>query len=181
MALAGNDMDALRDVAHHQAKLFLRRMQRDFKASGIELKSILVTSDLDGDTGEVVRVHHHIIMPRAAFELCEKKWQFGFVDYQILRDQDDYTPLAVYLLRQVRRQPDAKKYTPSRNLKKPEVRERIAKRQGPLKAPVKAKLLAASDFDATKGNHYIRYVLDKPEGKPVARVLKGKVRHAGIS
>ena len=177
IAAAGNDMDAVRNQANRQAMLFLRRMQRVFKASEIELKYILVTSDLDGDTGEVVRVHHHIIMPRAAFELCEQKWPFGAVDYQILRDQDDYTPLAVYLLRQVRRQPDAKKYTPSRNLKKPEVRERIATRQGPLRTPAKAKLLAASEYDMTKGSHYIRYVIDRPVGTPVERVKKGRAHH----
>jgi len=175
---AGEDLDALRDAGEHQAKLFLRRMQRVFEAGGIELKYILVTSDLNGETGECVRIHHHILMPRAAYEICEKKWSLGSVDYQILRNQDDFTPMAVYLLRQVRRQPDKKKYTPSRNLKAPVVRERIAKQPKPLRAPAGAKLLAASEFDVTKGSHYIRYVKKVKESEHTENPCK-KVKLRG--
>jgi len=159
---AGSDMDALWEAANHQGKLFLRRMRRAM-GKGTEFRSILITSDIDGKTGERVRLHHHIIMPTAAFELWDEKWGRGTVDYQILRDQDDYTPLAVYLLKQVRRLPDAKKYTPSRNLKPPAVEERISRKPGELRAPTGAKLLASGNYDSAVGNHYIRYVM--PEKK----------------
>lgn len=69
------------------------------EAKGVECRYVLFTSDMDVETGEAVRVHHHLVIQRVGFEAAAKKWGLGTVDYQILRDQDDYTPLAEYLCR----------------------------------------------------------------------------------
>ena len=110
--------DAVMRAAEHDASLYLRRLRRILGKENVELRAIVSTSDMDGETGEFVRPHHHIILPRVSFEAAAKAWHLGSVEYQILRDQDDYTPLAAYLCRQVRRRPDAKKWTTTRNMKK---------------------------------------------------------------
>ena len=151
-------LNAVRKELKHQAELFLRRLSRAIEKDGLTLKYIMVISDMSGKTGEVVRPHCHILMTRVAFELCERQWKLGTVDYQILKDQPDYTPLAVYMLRQVRRQPDEKKWTPSRNLDKPVITETVVEDAGPLVTPRGALSLAQGEYDIETGSHYIRYV-----------------------
>ena len=48
------------------------------KALGIPFRYIPFTSDLDGKTGEVVRVHHHIIVNAEAAEIALEKWSAAF-------------------------------------------------------------------------------------------------------
>ena len=108
---------AVRTAADREMQLVLRRVQRAMKQDGLELKYIGVTSDMDGDTGETVRVHHQLIVPEKAQAYFLDKWKtLGGVSVTVLERQADYTHIAEYLLRQVRRVPDAKKYRPSRNL-----------------------------------------------------------------
>lgn len=151
--------DALVDAAEREGKNYIRRMERELEKAGVELRYILITSDMDGETGELVRPHHHIIMPRVAFEVAAKKWGLGTVDYQILRDQDDYTPLAEYLLRQVRRRkPDARKWTSSRNLDKPVVSQTWMDKPGRELAVEKgAKLMHRAEWEPGRPQ-YIRFV-----------------------
>lgn len=151
--------------AAHDLSLFLRRMKRAMEKTGKDWRYISVTSDMDGETGELVRPHHHIIMPRAAYELCRNNWKLGAVDLQTLRHQDDFSALAVYLVRQVRRTPDAKKWNCSRGLKKPEITERVVSRCSPLKNPSGTVLLAEGPWEKERGEHYIRYVDKRPKGR----------------
>lgn len=152
------DIDAIKAAADHELVLFLRRMKREAEKAGISFRYIGMTSDTDGDSGEIERVHHHIIMPRAAYELCVRQWRYGGVDYQLLRDQGDYTPFAVYLCRQCRRQANEKRWHPSRNLKKPIVRETETHIKGELHIPHGAKVLDIGHYDIESGNHYVRYI-----------------------
>mgnify|MGYP007060495651 CR=1 FL=1 len=56
-----------------------------------------------------MRVHHHLVVPAEAKEAFTEKWAgMGGVDWSPMSDQEDYTPIAAYLIRQVRRVPDAK-------------------------------------------------------------------------
>lgn len=52
--------DYLRKEANRELDNFIRRVKRRLPP-GAELKYIAVTSDMDGETGEAVRIHHHII------------------------------------------------------------------------------------------------------------------------
>lgn len=156
------DPNEAADRAEHDLTLFLRRLKRGMEKIGLEWKIIALTSDMDGKTGELVRPHHHIIMPRAAYELCRDNWNMGTVDMQTLRHQDDFLSLAVYLIKQVRRKPDAKKWRCSRGLKKPKITERIVTRCAPLKNPAGTELVAEGPWDRDRGEHYIRYVDKRP-------------------
>jgi len=152
------DLDDIKKVADKELELFLRRMRREAQILGIEFKYIALTSNMDGKTGEIARPHHHIIMPRASYELCIKHWHYGNVDYQLLRDQDDYTPLATYLVKQVRRAANESRWKPSRNLKKPVITEEVTHNKGILHAPAGARVLDSGHYDEESGNHYIRYI-----------------------
>lgn len=113
---------------------------------------------MDGETKEDARVHHHIVLPKEAAPFIEDAWNMGGYYTRTLRKQDDYTSIAAYIIKQVRRVPDAKKYKVSRNLKKPVVYEREAKRAGAMRNPAGTVLMESSQYDIESGSHYIRYV-----------------------
>lgn len=172
----GSDPDTLFEAIEHEATLFLRRAKRALGEKGRELRAVIVVSDMDGDTGEMVRPHIHMIVPADGFAMrdgvlmiggkpIKKVWGKGNVDYTPLRDQDDYTPLAEYLMRQVRRRPDAKKYKITRNMRKPRlVSERLVYRSIPISAPKGAKVLHISQYVPGEAQ-YVRYIPAKKAGK----------------
>lgn len=155
-------MDILRRAAEHALRLVLRRVGREV-GPGVELRVVAITSDMDGETGEVVRIHHHLVIPRACKDAFVKKWDgWGGVNWESLSGQHDYTPIAEYFARQVRKVPDAKKYYSSRNLLRPEPKDRAALTDGELRVPVGCQLLHRGEFKPGRPQ-YIRYVL--PEHK----------------
>ena len=107
--------EELFEAADHQLKLWAKRTRRACKALGIPFRYIPFTSDLDGKTGEVVRVHHHIIVNAEAAEIALEKWSAGSTHREHLYDQVDQTPLAHYLLAQVRHRPNEKEPQPDRS------------------------------------------------------------------
>ncbi len=127
--------------ANHQMTLFLRRVKRECDKQGIELKYAGTTSDYNHKRDKSVRVHHHLIMSAAALEIIKKKWPYGNVHAFKLGVQEDYRYYAEYMLKQVRWAPDRKKYTPSRNLARPEPHDRIALNDSMLRVPKGAKIL----------------------------------------
>lgn len=158
--------EAIREAARHALVLCMRRVSRALAKNGIELRCFAaVTSDMDGETGEAVRVHHHLVIPGEAREAFLAKWKHGGVHFKgINPEQEDYTPLAEYLLRQVRRIPDEKKYITTRNIIRPIPRDRVAVSDAELRAPVGEKLLFRSEYK--RGcPQYIRYTLAKGRGR----------------
>lgn len=149
---------------------FLRRLKRKLKACGVSnIKTVTVCSDLDGETGEIVREHVHLVITARGIrfddetgwcvggEPMEAIWGRGGVWAENVRQGSDLTPLAVYLLRQTRRIPDAKKYTCSRNMTKPTVIEEEVRTGGELRAP-KGAVVREKAYVPEAGINYIRYV-----------------------
>lgn len=155
-------MDALWESASHELDNALRRVKRQMKKQGGELRAIYITSDMDGQTGESVRVHHHLVVNAAAKEAFVKAWEkcgMGGVSWKTLwEDQEDRTPIAEYFIRQVRRIPDAKKFRSTRNLARPQPKDRIALSDAELRVPAGGKLLFRQEYKIGK-NQYIRYSL----------------------
>lgn len=153
--------EKLRKAAEKQMNLWLRRVKRNAEA----VKYVAVTSDVDGDTGEVVRIHHHLVLAaeNISWDMLREQWKMGSVDIRRLRGQADYTPVAVYLMRQVRRQPDAKKYAASRGMLQPEITEREVLGNPEIKAPAGANVLERSEYNPETVVQYIRYVPRKRE------------------
>lgn len=170
--------DAVLTAAEKLCANFLRRVKRRLEAQGVDPKEVRIvscTSDMDGETGEFVRPHHHLVMPRISFEAAQELWTEGSVDYQILKDQDDYTPLAAYICRQVRRRPDAKKWHTTRNMKKTVVNERWAAEGEILKPDRYGKLTGTNSWEQGKPQ-YIRFV--KGDAMPAGRGKRKKLEEA---
>ena len=130
-ARAGSDdRDAIYEAADHECALWIRRVQRECKKQGIELRYFYITSDLDGRTFDPVRVHHHVVVNVEALEICLEKWKLGGAWDKVLYAQNygDLTELAEYMIGQVRYKRGAKRYTPSRNLRRPIARKPVKAR-----------------------------------------------------
>lgn len=157
-------MDAIWEAADHAMELCLRRVKRKLEKQGLELKAVYITSDMDGSTGESVRVHHHLVVNREAREAFMAAWEaygMGGVSFEELwkkSRQQDRTPIAEYFIRQVRRIPDAKKYRSTRNLKRPQPKDRATLSDAQLQAPRGAEVLYVQEY--RKGQpQYIRFVI----------------------
>ena len=178
-AQAYGDLNAMNDLAQDQQRRFLRRLKRELAKQGVELRAIAMASDMDGSTGEVVREHHHIIVKGEGFawhdgamyvggKPLEEIWGRGSVNVKIMDNRVDHAALAAYLWRQVRRIPDRKKYSPTRNLRKPElISEKVVfDDTREIQPPKGARLTYRAEHVVGEGQ-YIRYVV--PEKKPRKR------------
>ena len=112
-------IDAVRRVAEKEFSCLLRRIRHAM--SGAKPRYVAVTADLDDCTGRYVPVHHHVITDRQTAEIAARKWTLGPVHKSALTDTEEREKQADFLLRQVRRVYEAKKYTRSRNLQEPAV------------------------------------------------------------
>ena len=139
------------------------------KKHGDVLKWVIVPSEVDGETGEVVRLHVHLVVNGAGLRLEERTftlygealddiWGRGTVDVRLLRDQADYYPLALYLIRQARSIPDGKKYSRSRNMIKPKIEYTYVVSPAQLRVPAGATTLAGTRYDPELGVNFVRYV-----------------------
>lgn len=163
--------DAVYMAADHELDNCLRRVKNRLKKQGIELKAVYCTSDMDGETGEMVRVHHHLIVPADHLEAFKGAWEkcgMGHVDYTGLwENQTDRSPIAEYWIRQVRRIPNAKKFRHTQNVTAPVPKDRIALSDAELRVPKGGKLVFRQEY-RPGCPQYIRYTLpvkDKPGGK----------------
>lgn len=152
------DPETIWKNANRQLKLWLRRTRRACKAAGVPFRYVPVTADLDGKTGEYVRVHHHVVVNAEATEIARSKWTAGGTHCEHLYDEVDYLGLAHYLLVQVRYVPDEKKYCPSRNLTLPQPKDRAALSGAELSVPRGGQLLYRAGW-APGMPQYIRYIL----------------------
>ena len=156
-------------------KNFRARIQRAVKKLGDgQIAYYEVVSHKDAETGAEKRLHVHYVirLEGVRFEngrwmlgdkALEDIWGMGGVWAEPLHRQPDYTPLALYLLRQADR--DGKKaYNPSRNLKKPIVTETLALTGRALRAPAGAVVME-NRWDAVNGANYIRYKAPAKEAR----------------
>lgn len=169
----------MRLAAERELRNCLRRVKRVMEREGQTLRYVAVTSDMDGDTGEAVRLHHHLIVPAAAKDAFLSKWNLGGVHWSPLSKQIDYTPVAEYLLRQVRRVPDAKKYMSGRNLVRPRPRDRIAVTAAEMRVPRGGRLLYRSAWRGERSAQYIRYMLPRGQWKGVRADAEDQTKRAG--
>lgn len=163
-----DQLEARRIAAKRELVNFIRRVKRECQKQGIEIKITgAIVSDMDGKTAETVRVHHHLVCSGGVREILVDKWkELGGVDWSGLdKWQDDYTPVAEYLLKQVRPSKDEKKWTSTRNLAEPVMKDRVALTDSRLREPKGSKLIYTAEF-YRGGSQYIRYILPQAENTP---------------
>ena len=167
--------------AKKAARKFLGRVAYRMKKHGKVLKWVMVPSERDGETGELVRVHVHVVISGHGLRLedgvfwlygekLEDVWGNGTVDVQILRRQKDYYPLARYLILQARGAADEKKYSVSRNMVKPKVEHLYTWSPSPLRVPPGASTLPGTRYDPETGVNFVRYI---PAQRDPARKVGG--------
>ena len=159
-----DQLRCIREAAAQEMVNYLRRVKRALEKEGRadELKYIAITSDMDGDTKETVRVHHHLIVPASCEHIVRMKWGHGGTYCKPLSKQEDYMPIAEYLIAQVRGTLNAKKFVSSRNLIRPQPKDRIAVSDAEIRVPRNCKLIQRAEYKRG-APQYIRYIL--PEKK----------------
>ena len=159
-----DQLRCIREAAAQEMVNYLRRVKRALEKEGCadELKYIAITSDMDGDTKETVRVHHHLIVPASCEHIIRMKWGHGGTYCKPLSKQEDYMPIAEYLIAQVRGALNAKKFVSSRNLVRPQPKDRIAVSDAEIRVPRNCKLIQRAEYKRG-APQYIRYIL--PEKK----------------
>lgn len=167
------------ETAKKEAGKFVDRLVYRLKKQGLVTRWVLSTSCIDGETGEVVRLHHHLVITGEGFrvegrtlmlgeECLDDIWGNGTVDYKALRNQKDYKPLADYIVNQARHVPDEKKWTCSRNMKKPIVRREVVTGGGQLRVPAGAMELPGTRYDPEKNQNFVRYIpKERDPGKKI--------------
>ena len=169
------------DKAAAEAALekFWRRLSYALKRVGAALSATAVTSELDGETGEIVRLHHHMLVMCEGMSVARDEygvlcvtvggrdlreiWGCGGVDVERIGEgQEDLTGIAAYFLRQVEAAEDEKRWKSTRNLKKPVIEDEcVSAYSRMLRAPGGAKVSEIGHYDEASGSHYIRYVRRK--------------------
>lgn len=155
--------NAIWEAASHELEIALKRVKRRLKKQGIELKAYYCTSDMDGKTKEPVRVHHHLVVnagTQQAFVDAWQKYGLGGVEWETLWDnQIDRTPIAQYIIDQVRRIPDAKKYRHTKNIVLPAPKNRIVVTDNELLVPRGGKLIYRQEYknNADVSEYYRNY------------------------
>lgn len=159
-----DQLRCIREAAAQEMVNYLRRVKRALEKEGRadELKYIAITSDMDGDTKETVRVHHHLIVPASCEHIVRMKWGRGGTYCKPLSKQEDYMPIAEYLIAQVRGTLNAKKFVSSRNLIRPQPKDRVAVSDAEIRVPRNCKLIQRAEYKRG-APQYIRYIL--PEKK----------------
>lgn len=165
MACCGGTFEGVKK----EAKKFVDRLCYRMKKAGVVCKWYLAPSEIDGETGELVRPHAHLVMTGTGFrmedgvlllrnECVDDIWGQGSVDVQFVRHQKDYYPLAKYIINQSRGVPDEKKYTCSRNLKKPKITRSVVFSGAQLRVPAGATVLPGTRYDPEAGQDFVRYI-----------------------
>ena len=160
-------LDRVDAAAEHALRLWLRRVKRKL---GCAVKAFGVTAEIDGKTGEITRIHHHISVQITAehdrleaMAALQAAWSAGQADIRTLREMPDYTPTAVYMLRQVRRREHEQKYFATRGMERPEISEREILGNNEIKAPPGANVLERAEYDGEHIAQYVRYIPKKRE------------------
>ncbi len=154
------ERDLIFMAAQTEASNWARRVQRELGGAK-NFRCVIVTSDMNGETKEPVRIHHHIVIAGELREVAVKKWQkLGFVkEMELYTVNMDFSALATYLMEQVRYIPNAKRYTPSRCLQQPIVEEpvRVTRfAESEMRPPAGCLVLARSNY-VRGAAQYIRY------------------------
>ena len=172
--IPGSPAEALKTV-----KLFMRRLKHWLSKAGSSIRCAWILSDKT-KTGQPERLHVHMVLGGEGVEGRKQEgytelfvsgqslrsiWKQGIVHAEHLREQDDYSPVAAYMIVQAVSGEDVKKYHVSQGLEKPVIiSEEVIDRPRELRAPAGAVVQEVTEYDVETGTQYMRYIA--PEKKP---------------
>ena len=125
---------------------FLRRATRAAVKEELELRYIAVTE------WQAHRIHHHIIVGGLSAREATKQWlPHGHAHITYLYPDGDYGKLAAYLIKETKQSLRAglitKRWSGSKNLKQPDVKEKTVKRWNLSKTPKEYKHYKLLDWE----------------------------------
>lgn len=151
--------------AKKELSLFLRQLRKKYKTAGKELKYIAVTEY------ENKAIHHHLIMNNAIDgKEIARLWRYGRPCIKYLDSTGDYGQLASYLIKETSKTFKTPKsatgvrYSCSRNLKEPEIEERIIQHESWREIPRPKKgyyILGEPEIGVheTSGYGFMHYIM----------------------
>lgn len=105
---------------------FIRKLRRDCKKLGIEIKYIHVY-----EIGKRGALHHHLVINKVDTGMIQAAWKKGRIRVSPLDDTGQYSELASYLIKyssvMMKNKEDwlqGKRWIPSRNLEKPKIKKK---------------------------------------------------------
>lgn len=144
-------------VARREMTNFLRRVKRYRQKEGMSpLKYVAVTEMSDH------RIHHHMILNAISADAVFSQWKKGRAIISKLEPGGDYTGLANYITKEASLYGRGKRWSQSRNLKKPKIRVRMIKKEKltPLNPPRGYKVIQQQFYvsEATGQVQYLRAI-----------------------
>lgn len=116
------------EEAQERIRMFLRKLRREYRKRGRELKYIYVT-----EIGSRGSCHHHLLLQNAPelMELVRKHWSYGHEDYKPLYEDGAFEKLAEYLAKkETKEKVPGTSYHRSRNLILPKERSETVHAKG---------------------------------------------------
>lgn len=162
------------EEARRQVQLFIRRLQRDYKKRGKELKYIYTVERGPDRPGGAGRLHAHIIVnaDESERDMIVSKWKNGAVYTELLLEdiREGYEARARYMVKERApdmpgRQAHVRGWTPSLNLDKPVTTSELVPDTQTITAPPGAYILERREDSNSWGMFkYLKYIL--PERDP---------------
>lgn len=163
-------LPATKAEAKKEIQKFLRKIRNAYeKETGKKLKYIYCTSTKSTKTGREVRVHHHMVLNRLAYETLCKYWPAEEMSYTLLDGRKDHTDLANYIIKNASKTANENKWNCSKNLDKPIVTEPVEVEDldiKPIKGAEVREKRVIIDEEAGFSSAYLRAVLEE---KPMVR------------
>lgn len=119
---------------------FIRRCQYACRKTKVPLYFVGITADRDRLDATDKRVHHHLVVNGASVEIVKRAWQNGFTWLKNMSNDEDYTPIAVYMITQTRYENRKSRYKASRNLMQPVIDTALSLDAWDIPANVKAAM-----------------------------------------
>lgn len=165
------------EKAEQNLSRFLSKARTQYRReTGKPLRAYWETANWSPRRDAPARLHHHLVVPSDAVELCRKLWpRYGGEGTVIVRDLDsdpDRTRIASYMVANVNGEaPGKKAWSGSRGMDKPVLSEpveidSVEEVQAPAGAVIK-EVREVTDEDGLVVGKYMRYVL------PTAPKLRG--------
>ena len=155
-----------------------KELRKICKAEGKALKVCGVVSDVDGDTGEKVRLHIHVVLDGCTVEQVRRCWSLGVVDCRTIRKEKTHARLANYLLKQCRCEPNEKKWFTSRNLERTKLLSETEIIGSPkYRLPKGAEIIAQGEYCPEEGKLlYLQIQMPEPAVRSLGCARDDKTR-----
>lgn len=126
------------ETARMIVKKFLRRLRKEFKSQGAELKYIITTEY------KRASIHHHIIINEIGktAKIVRQTWKHGGTHFTPIYENGEVEDLAAYLIKETQNSfrdaenPSKLSYSCSRNLKRPKIKTEIVKAGNWMELPM---------------------------------------------